>query len=194
MSKIIFGLCLIFFTVNLGFAQGEIGNMKKVVMIIADNNFRDEELLDTKAILEKNDIKVIIASTTQDDVYGILGAKVKANILLKNVLAEDFDAVIFVGGSGAEQYWNDPVALNLAKKAYELKKIVAAICIAPVILANAGILEDKKATVWSSEKQRLKDKDVFYSGKTVEIDENIITADGPQSASEFGEAISKALR
>ncbi|MEW6170491.1 MAG: DJ-1/PfpI family protein [Candidatus Omnitrophota bacterium] len=168
--------------------------MEKVVMIIADNNFRDEELLDTKAILEKNDIKVIIASTTQDDVYGMLGAKVKPDILLKDIKAQDFDAVIFVGGSGAEQYWNDPVALNLAKEACELKKIVAAICIAPVILANAGILKDKKATVWPSEKEKLKDKDVFYSGKTVEIDENIITADGPQSAREFAEAISKALR
>jgi len=193
MLKTGFIFCLIFFAINLVYAKEGRG-MKKVVMVIADNNFRDEELLETKAILEKNNIKVTIASTTLDDIYGMLGAKVKANILLKDVKSEDFDAIVFVGGSGATQYWNDSIALELAKNTYASHKIVAAICIAPVILVNSGILSGKKATVWPSEKNRLKDKDVFYSGKTVEIDENIITSDGPQSAREFAEAITKALR
>lgn len=194
MLKTVFIFCLIFFAVNLVFALGGEIQMKKVVMIIADNNFRDEELLEPKAILEKNNIKVIIASTTEDEVYGMLGAKVKPNILLENVEAEDFDAIVFVGGTGASQYWDDPIAHNLIKKAAALDKVIGAICIAPVTLVNAGILNGKKATVWPSEKEKLKEKDVFYSGKGVEIDGKIITADGPHSAREFGEALLKTLR
>lgn len=176
-------------------AGQEAANMKKkVVMIIAQDGFRDEELLQPKEILEKQGIEVTLASTTLMQAKGMLGAKVKPDILVKDVNVKDFAAVIFIGGAGASLYWDDPLAHKLAQEASNTNKIVAAICIAPVTLAKAGILKAKRATVWSSEAGQLRAYGANYTGRAVEKDGNIITASGPVASSEFGEELVKALK
>ena len=165
----------------------------KVVMIIAEEDFRDEELQKPKEILERYGAKVVIASSTTNIATGMLGMKIKPDILINEIKVEEYDAIIFVGGSGASQYWNDPIAHSIAKEAIKKDKILCAICIAPVTLANAGVLQGKKATVWPSEAERIKNMGAIYTGANVEIDGKIITANGPAAAEEFGEAIAKAL-
>jgi len=168
--------------------------MKKAVMIIAQGDFRDEEFLQPKEILEKNSIEVKVASSSLKLARGVLGAKVKPDILINDVKAGDFAAIIFVGGPGSSEYWNDPVAHKLAQEAAKTNKIVAAICIAPVTLAKAGVLKGKRATVWYSEAGQIKASGANYTGSSVEKDGNIITANGPQAAKEFAEEIVKALK
>lgn len=168
--------------------------MKKVVMIIAHENFRDEEFLVPAEILELNGTEVKVASSKLGPAKGKLGAMVKPDMLLKEVNIKDFDAIVFVGGPGAAEYFDDPVAHKLAKDAYASGKIVSAICIAPVILAKAGLLQGKKATVWESEGALLKSLGADYTGKPVEIDGKIITAAGPFAAKDFGEELVKALK
>jgi len=166
---------------------------KKALMIIAERNFRDEELLEPKKILEDREIKVTIASTSLQDSRGMLGATVKPDILLSSVKVQDYDVIIFVGGGGASQYWNDPLAHSIAQKAVQKGKILGAICIAPVTLANAGVLSGKKATVFPSEINKLETKGATYTGKPVQVEGKIITGEGPQSAEQFGEVIVKVL-
>ena len=166
---------------------------KKALMIIAERNFRDEELLEPKKILEDREIKVTIASTSLQDSRGMLGATVKPDILLSSVKVQDYDVIIFVGGGGASQYWNDPLAHSIAQKVVQKGKILGAICIAPVTLANAGVLSGKKATVFSSEISKLETKGATYTKKPVQVEGKIITGEGPQSAEQFGEAIVKVL-
>lgn len=170
------------------------GHMKRAVMIIAEDNFRDEELSQPSEVLKQNNIEVTIASTALRELTGMLQSKVKPDILISDIRAKDYDAIVFVGGSGASQYWDDPLAHKLAKEAYGSNKVVAAICIAPVTLARSGILKGRKATVWSSEANQLKLSGANYTGNPVEKDANIITASGPSAAREFGEAIVAALR
>ncbi|HID93896.1 MAG TPA: DJ-1/PfpI family protein [bacterium (Candidatus Stahlbacteria)] len=166
---------------------------KKVLMIIASKNFRDEELETPMSILKTQGARVTIASSSLDTATGMLGAKATPNILITDVNVADYDAIIFVGGSGASEYWNDLTAHEIAKRAVEQNKILCAICIAPVTLANAGVLEGRKATAWSSEKDKLELKGATYTGTSVQVDGNIITANGPAAAKEFGETIVKAL-
>ena len=168
---------------------------KKVLMVIAPAKFRDEELFDTKTALESSGASVNIASKTTDVSVGMLGGKAKPNLALSSAKAADYDAVVFVGGGGAEVYFTDPVALALAKDALAQGKVVSAICIAPSILANAGLLSGKKATVFKGDKYLgiLKAKGANYTGRDVEVDGKIITADGPNSAKKFGQAIAKGM-
>ena len=166
---------------------------KKAVMIIAEKNFRDEELFEPKKILEAEGVKVIVVSTSFNTARGMLGGKVKPDMLLSEIKVDDYDAIIFVGGSGASQYWNDSLAHNIAKEAVEKNKVLGAICIAPVTLANAGVLRGKKATVWPSERGKIEARGAIYTGESVQIEGKIITAEGPQAARKFGEAIAKAL-
>ncbi len=114
--------------------------MKKAVMIIAPEKFRDEELLEPKEVLEKNGIAVTVASLSLNMAVGTLGAQVKPDMLMQDINISDFAAVIFVGGAGSSCYWQDPVAHKLVKDTYSHGKVIAAICIAPITLANAGIL------------------------------------------------------
>jgi protease I len=167
---------------------------KKIVMIIAPQNFRDEELLEPKKILTEKGAKVTVACASLETAKGMLGAEVKPDMLSSEIKPEDWDAIILIGGTGASHYWDDSSVHSMLNEAVKQNKIVGAICIAPVTLANAGILSGKKATVFSSEMQKLTNKGAECTGKDVERDGKIITASGPQAAKEFGNAIAQALK
>jgi len=167
---------------------------EKVLMIIAPENFRDEELLYTREELERAGAKVTVASAKTGAVKGLLGATVTPDIKLDQINVGDYDAIAFVGGPGASVYFNDKRALSIASEAFGKGKKTCAICIAPTILANAGVLKDKRATVWDGEYvKKIESKGATYTGKPVEVDGNIITANGPGAAREFGRTIAKEL-
>ena len=162
-------------------------------MIVAPENFRDEELFEPKKALEDRGFEIEIASKRVQEALGARGGKIKVDQDLAGARVELYQAVIFVGGSGSSVYFNDPDALFLAKKAYEKGKTVAAICIAPSILANAGVLKGKRATSFPSEAENLKNKGAVYTNEGVIVDGKIITAQGPKQAIEFGEKIVEVL-
>lgn len=193
MKRAFLVLLLIFFSCKLGISGYAQGEASKAAFIIAQNNFRDEEFLRPKEILERAGIQVSVVSTTLNYAQGMLGTKVKPDILISAINIRDFDAVVFIGGIGASQYWNDPAAHKLAQETVHAGKILAAICIAPVTLARAGILEGKRATVWFSESSKLEAAGAEYTAQPVQRDGNIITAAGPFAARQFAEELVKAL-
>jgi len=167
--------------------------MKKAVLVISHEGFRDEELLETKEVLKKNGITVKVASREPGEAKGKLGARVMPDMLFKNIKMQDFDAIVFVGGPGAVQYWDDPLAHKLLKEAVLFGKVSAGICSAAATLARAGILKGKRATVFPGDSQELSANGANYTAKHVEKDGQIITADGPSSARDFGAEIARAL-
>ncbi len=167
---------------------------KSVLMIIAPVDFRDEEFLEPKSVFEQLKIKVTVASKGVKTAKGAMGATADIDKDISAVNVDEYDAVVFIGGPGASVYFEDSTALSIAKEAYEKGKVVAAICIAPSILANAGILEGKKATCFSSESSNLETQGATYTGSDVEVDGKIITASGPAAAAKFGKAVAKALK
>ncbi len=167
---------------------------KKVLMIIAKEGFRDEEYKEPKDIFEKAGLAVTTASSTLGIARGKLGMKAKVDTTLSDVQVSDYDAIVFVGGPGSYVYFDDTIAQGIAKDTLKAGKILGAICAAPSILANAGVLKGIKATCFSGEGENLKAKGAVYTGKGLEIDGRIITADGPAHAKEFGETIVKALK
>ncbi len=166
---------------------------KKVLIIIASSGFRDEEYKEPRKILEERGTKVEVASSSLKTAKGMLGAKVKPDRLLKDVKVEDYDAIIFVGGVGASEYWDDSIAHKIAKDAADSSKVVGAICLAPVTLANAGLLKGKKVTVFRSAADNIKAKGAIYTGKDLEVVGNIVTANGPGAAKKFGKTVADLL-
>ncbi len=167
---------------------------KSVVMIIASRQFRDEELLKPKAILEGAGATVTIASSSLNESKGMLGARAKPDTLLADVKVDDYDAIIFIGGSGASEHFDNTTAHQIAKDAAAAGKVLGAICIAPSTLARAGVLKDRKATCFSSRASDLKRCGANYTGAPVECDGKVITGEGPTAAEGFGQAIARALR
>lgn len=166
--------------------------MAKVLMIIAPNGYQDIEYGDTKAVLEKKGHKITTASTIKE-AHGALGGTKITDIMLGEANQTDYDALVFIGGPGTGVYFQNPKAFELAKGFHNAGKVVSAICIAPVILANAGILEGKHATVFPSGAKDLVKKGALFTDADVEIDGNIVTANGPSAAKKFGEKIAKLL-
>ncbi len=166
---------------------------KSILMIIAQQDFRDEEYQEPRQIFEARRATVSVASSSLEVAKGALGAQVKPDLLLNEVAVGNYDAIVFVGGPGAQEYWDNPVAHNIAQEAVAQGKVLAAICIAPATLAKAGVLKGMKATVFSSEAKELKAGGADYTGASVERDGLIITADGPKVSAKFAEEIAKAL-
>ncbi len=171
---------------------------KKIAMIIAFRDFRDEEYFIPKQTLESAGAEVKTISTSLGTAVGKLGGEAKVDLLLKDLNPLDFEAVLFVGGPGAYKYIEDEIAHKVAKETVQSGKLLGAICIAPVILANAGVLEGKKATVWSAPLDKsgvkiLKEKGAIYEDSKVVVDGKIITANGPAAAREFAEKIIELL-
>ena len=166
---------------------------KKVLFVVAQTNFRDEEYFDPKNILEQAGILTTTASISKGEATSVFGKTIPAEISISDLNPDDYSAVIFVGGAGSKVYFENPTAHKIAQEMLNSGKIVAAICIAPTTIAKAGILKGKKATSFPSAKNDLIASGAIFTGKSVEKDGNIITADGPDSAKEFGKEILKAL-
>jgi protease I len=166
---------------------------KRVLMVIAPHDFRDEEYFETRKVLEDAGVEITVVNSTGQPSKSMFGKIVKPDKNFYDVGSDEFDAIVFVGGSGASVYFNNRQAQNLAREFNESGKIVAAICIAPVILAHAGLLSGKKATVFPSGRNDINAVGT-YTGNRVERDGNIITGNGPEAAVEFGKTIAEALK
>ena len=163
-----------------------------VLFIIAQEGYQDWEYETPKQILEEADIKVITASKKIGLAQGSFGGHAQVAISLDKVNVSDYQAIIFIGGHGARKYQQDPSALRIAQEANLKKKLIGAICIAPTILAHAGILKGKNATVWDEDQEQhllIEKLGANYINKPVVQDQHIITANGPKAAKEFGEAL-----
>jgi protease I len=167
--------------------------MAKVLSVIAPQGYQGVEYSHSKEALEAEGHTVVTASSIQK-AKAKDGSSLQVDVLLKDVDLDGFDAILFVGGPGVYDYFEDIHVLGLAKKFHRAGKIVSAICAAPSILANAGLLKGIKATSFPSQAANLKAKGAHFTGRAVERDGQIITADGPNNAKAFGKKISEALK
>ncbi|OGD61837.1 hypothetical protein A2160_00900 [Candidatus Beckwithbacteria bacterium RBG_13_42_9] len=129
---------------------------KRVVIVIAPQNFQDEEYFQPKVILQASGAVVdTTAKTKEEEATGTKGGKARIDLPLSRVSPKDYHGIIFVGGPGVKVYFRDQELLKLAKEFSSAKKMVGASGIAPTILGNAGILKGKKVTVLASQTNKL---------------------------------------
>ncbi len=173
---------------------------KKILIILAYQGYQDYEFETVKDYLEMFGAQIDIASTNLGTASGKLGGFASVDLLIQEVEINNYNAVIFIGGPGAEELKNNQAVKHLAQLANRECELLAAICIAPVILANAGVLRNKRATVFVAEDYQHPAEELVNSGaeyidnKIVVQDKNIITANGPQAAQDFVELITKQLK
>lgn len=171
---------------------------RRVVMIIAFRDFRDPEYFIPQQVLKGARAQITTVSTSLGTAIGADGGEVEVNLLLENLEPKDFEAVVFIGGPGCLKYLDNEKSYKIIQETIAENKVLGAICISPVILAKAGVLEGKKATVWSSALDKspiktLEENGAIYQDEGVVTDGKIVTANGPVSAKEFGQALIKLL-
>jgi len=171
---------------------------KKIAMIIAFRDFRDAEYFIPKEILEKAGAEVKTVSDKLGIAIGADGGDTQVDLLISNLNPKDFDAIIFIGGPGSLEHLDNETSYKVARETIGQDKVLGSICISPVILAKAGVLSGKRATVWSSSLDRgpvkiLEEKGATYVDENVVVDGKLITANGPAAAKEFGQKILEVL-
>jgi protease I len=168
----------------------------KILIAVAPEKYRDEELDGPLSALQKAGIGFDIASTRRGTCRGMLGATTTATLSFEEVDPVQYAGLIIIGGAGAPAHlWNDEVLLQLAKYFDKSGKVIAAICLAPVVFARAGALKGKKATFFFSPEsfREMKKGGAAMVKEPVVTDGRIITADGPAAAKAFGDAVVKVL-
>ncbi len=161
-------------------------NHKKnsVLIFLPAKDFNEQEYLIISNHLLKSNYKVFIASDSSSVCVGFKGMKVKNDVQIYNVHHENFCGLIIVGGKGTRDYWNNKLLHSIAKKFYDNKKIIGAICSAPVILAKAGLLKEK-ATCFIDDKKELEKEGIEFHNSPVYVENKIVTAQNPHASSEF---------
>jgi 4-methyl-5(b-hydroxyethyl)-thiazole monophosphate biosynthesis len=164
--------------------------MAKALVIMADG-FEEIELTSIVDILRRGGVTVMIAGLDERLKTGSRGIKIMPDAALDSI-KELYDIIILPGGSpGYVNLGNDKRVLDLLNKYYHEGQIVAAICAAPSVLAKAGILAGRNATVFTGMETEL--KNAKYVDKPVVEDGNIITSQGPGTAMEFALTLLKRL-
>ncbi len=170
--------------------------MAKVLMIIAQSGFRDEELLVPKEVLERAGHHVLVASLTRQKASGSRGALVQPDLAVYEANPDFFDCVVVVGGPGSPALAESDDVKELLLGASARGKVIGGICLGPMALARAGVLAGKRATVYPDRKAIavLKESAAQYRAEAVVTDGKVVTADGPSSATAFGNTLAEILR
>jgi 4-methyl-5(b-hydroxyethyl)-thiazole monophosphate biosynthesis len=137
-------------------------------------------------LLRRAGISVTSAGLDAQPVKASRGTVLLADATLDQVLTQDFDMIVLPGGQpGADHLRDDPRIQQLLKRQAAADRYVAAICAAPRALAQAGLLDGKRATSFPGSLEGSPAEDVHYLTDPVVVDGKLITSRGPGTAMDF---------
>lgn len=155
----------------------------KVVVPLAEG-FEEIEFSTVVDILRRAGIAVTVAGLKEEGINGAHGIRVTPDTLIDKVSADDFDAIVLPGGNpGYINLGKSEKVLNLVRGMHEKNKYVTAICAGPSVLAKAGVIQGKRATIFPGMEGTL--TGAQPSKERVVIDGRTITSQGPGTAMEF---------
>lgn len=166
-------------------------NRLNTSLIFLANGFEEIEALATADIMRRAGMPVTLVSLdATNQVTGANDITVVADTNINDLQADEFEWLVVPGGiPGAHNVAANEKAMNMLSKQFEAGKKIAAICAAPgVVLAPLGILDGRSATCYPGFDEFFPSS-CKYTGSRVEVDSNLITANGPGAAMLFGYAI-----
>jgi protease I len=168
----------------------------KRIAILVEEDFEDSELIEPLRATKNAGSKVLIVGSGSKESYeGKRGnVSIQVDATADNVKAEDFDAIIVPGGHAPEKMRLHQSMVELVRRAYELGKVVAAICHGPQLLISAGIVRGRRVTSWPSVAVDLRNAGAEWVDAPVVQDGNLITSRKPADLPRFNKAIIETLR
>ncbi len=165
-----------------------------MVYLFLAEGFETVEALAPLDILRRGKVELKTVGITGKTVVSSHGVEVTADLTADDIaLDENIEAVILPGGMpGTLNLGNSDKVINAVRYCYEHDILIGAICAAPSILGEMGLLEGKKATAFPGFELKL--KGAVYNNGYIETDGNIITARGMGVATEFGIELLAALK
>ncbi len=163
--------------------------MKRVLCIL-ENGFEEIEAIATVDLLRRAGIEVLMAGVNGIEITGKCDVRILADDLLDNVSGGEFDALFLPGGPAVKALRKLAGLTDQIRKFHSEGKVIAAICAAPLLLHDAGLLEGRTFTSHFSTKDELPTS----TGSKIENDGNLLTSRGAGTAVDFGLALVDILR
>lgn len=137
-------------------------------------------------LLRRAGIEVVVAGLDAEPVTASRGTVLIPDTTLDSVAEDTFDLVVLPGGlPGATNLDADSRLRRLLVRHAQQGRWCAAICAAPLVLANAGLLEGRLATSYPGALDAVADHGIRLSEDPVVTDGNIVTSRGPGTAMDF---------
>ncbi len=167
--------------------------MTKALLFLA-TGFEEIETVTIVDVLRRARINVTVAGLKHDVVEGAHGIKIVPDKTIDDLKIEDFDAIVVPGGNpGYKNLREDYRVIEMIKNAFNSRKLLAAICAAPAVLSDAGVLEGKECTIYPGMENELVKGRGKPNQDNVVVDGNIITSKGPATAIEFALKLAEKL-
>lgn len=161
--------------------------MKAMVPVV--DGFEEIETLTVVDVLRRAGVKVDLVSVVGSTVTGAYGVKIMTDCRLFDVDADNYDAIILTGGSGYANYSRSAKLMDILKRMSAQGKFIAAICGSPSILAKAGVLDGKRATIYPGMEKELP----YPRADKVVVDGKVITSQAAGTAMEFALRLVEAM-
>lgn len=167
--------------------------MKRVLLVLS-RGFEELEAVAPLDLLRRAGLEVVTASA-QDGllVEGSHGIRIEADRPLGECLSLAWDLVILPGGPGVEGLRKDERILGLVRRAHDDGVPIAAICAAPLVLADAGVAASHAVTSFPRVREEVERKAASYSEERVVVDGKVVTSRGAGTAEEFALALIEYL-
>ena len=164
---------------------------KKVAILVADG-FEQVEMTKPREALNEAGAETKIVSPSSEKIQGMnhadKGDKFDVDIPLEKARAEEFDALMIPGGlMNPDQLRSTEEALEFVRHFFENGKPVAAICHAPWVLIDAGVVRGRTLTSWPAIKTDLRNAGANWVDKEVVVDNGLVTSRKPDDIPAFNE-------
>ncbi|MDX9860068.1 MAG: type 1 glutamine amidotransferase domain-containing protein [Rhodospirillales bacterium] len=162
----------------------------KAVAILATHGFEPSELLEPRQILSKAGAKVDVIGPQKGEIRGWdhteWGQSVAVDVTLKEARTDAYDALVLPGGEiNPDTLRADDEAVSFVKGFVKAGKPVGAICHAPWLLIEAGVMAGRRATSHPSIKTDMKNAGCDWVDEAVVVDGNLVTSRGPDDIPAF---------
>ena len=163
-----------------------------MVYVFLAEGFEEIEALTPVDLMRRAGLEVGLAGVGGLEITGSHGISVKADLLAEEADMAQAEAIVLPGGMpGTTNLKEDENVRKAVQEAYDDGRYVAAICAAPTILADMGLLKGKRATCYPDMESEI--EDAYLTGAPVATDENIITSQGVGTAIDFALKLIEAL-
>ena len=166
----------------------------KKVAILATHGFEQSELEVPRDKLKAAGATVHVVSPEKGEIKGWdmkdWGRPVRVDRALGDVSADDYDALVLPGGQiNPDLLRINEDALRMILSFYNQSKVIAAVCHAPWLLIETGIIKGRKATSYKSIRTDVINAGGIWQDSKVVTDQGIITSRNPGDLEAFSEKI-----
>jgi protease I len=158
----------------------------KRIALLATDGFEDSELTKPLEAVREAGAEVTIISEEKGTFTGKNGTEIEADASIEDIVAADFDGLLLPGGvANPDKLRMNPMAVEFVKRFFDDSKPVAAICHAPWLLIEAGVVSGKKLTSWPSLKTDITNAGGIWVDEEVVVDNGLVTSRKPDDISAF---------